>query len=142
MAKGPSRKYWLLGGFLVLVGLLGLALWLVSGPSQELRDAENQAGALYDQGRYEEALPFAMKAVRLGEQEFGANHQYYGTLINDLALLYYFQSRYAEAEPLYERAVAIDEEALGPDHPRLATTLDNLALLYTKQSRFAEAEPL
>ena len=42
----------------LLVGLLGLSLWLAPGlsfgQSRELREAYDQARALYGQGRYEE----------------------------------------------------------------------------------------
>ena len=130
----------------LLVGLLGLGLWLspgtTYGQSQELVEAANQYVALYRQGRYEEALPFAQKAVRLGEQEFGANDPTFATLINNLAELCRNRGSYAEAEPLYQRAQAILEAALGPEHPRVARGLTNLAVLFCDQGRYAEAEPL
>ena len=49
-------------------------------------------------GRYEEALPFAEEALRLGEEEFGPNDPPTATLLNNLAALYDAQARYAEAE--------------------------------------------
>ena len=130
----------------LIVGLFGLGLWLAPGfaygQSRELLGAFNQARTLYGQGRYEEALPFYKKAVRLGKQEFGPNHPTLATLLNNLAVLYQAQSRYAEAEPLYKRALAIQEKALGPDHPDVANSLNNLAALYQEQGRYADAEPL
>ena len=69
-----------IGARLLLVGLLGLGLWLAPaasyGQSRELRGAFDQTRALSSQGRYDEALPFAKETVRLGEEEFGPVRQY------------------------------------------------------------------
>ncbi len=132
------KKTWL------LVGLLCLALWpgATYGQSSELRDTFNRYSELHAQGRYEEALPFAEKAVKLGEYEFGFDHPNTANLLNNLARIYYNQGRYVEAEPLYQRALTIREKALGPGHPHVATSLNNLAELYRAQGRYAEAEPL
>ncbi len=45
----------------LLVGLLCLALWpgVTHGQSSEFNDALNRYSELYEQGRYQEALPFA-----------------------------------------------------------------------------------
>ena len=51
-------------------------LWLALGSapvhsqSDALMDAYNRSSELYAQGNYEEALPFAKKALKLGEDEF------------------------------------------------------------------------
>ena len=86
------------------MGLVCGAVWLAPslayGQSQELVDAYNQGSTLYGQGRYEAALPFHRKAVRLGEEELGPNHPTFATLLNSLGLVYGGQGRYAEAEPL------------------------------------------
>ena len=119
--------------------LVGVWLWLTPGAtygqSRELVDAYNRTGALYGQGRYEEALPLAKKAVRLGEQEFEANHPTFAIVLNNLALLYGARGRYSEAEPRYERALAIKEKSLGSEHPNVAVGLNNLASLYDWEAR-------
>ncbi len=129
---------------LLFVGLVWLTLWLspglAHGQSRELIDAANRSTTLNGQGRYQEAIPFAKKAATLGEQEFGASHPLFATLLNNLAGLYQSLGRHVEAEPLYERALAIRERALGPEHPELATVLNDLAELYRAQSRYAKSE--
>lgn len=54
------------------------ALWLwpaiTYAQSYELKSAYNRFGELYAQGRYQDALPFAKKALSLSELEFGPNH--------------------------------------------------------------------
>ncbi len=128
----------------LLIGLLCLALWpgTTHGQSSEFIDSYNRFTQFYNQGRYQEALRFAEKALRLGEYEFGPDHPITGLLFNNLAALYQAQGRYAEAEPLYQRSLAIREKALGLEHPHVATNLNNLALLYQAQGHYAEAEPL
>ena len=81
----------------LLVGLLYVVLWPAAahGQSAELIDADKRYKDLYAQGRYEEALPFAEKAVRLGKQEFGPDHPTTATLLNNLAELYRAQGKYA-----------------------------------------------
>jgi tetratricopeptide (TPR) repeat protein len=110
--------------------------------SPALDEAQNRYTTLYQQGRYSEAISYAAKALRLGEEEFGPGHPTTATFLNDLALLYQVQGNYAEAAPLYRRSLAIWEKALGPDHPDVALSLNNLAGLYQTQGNYAEAAPL
>ena len=128
----------------LLVGLVGLLVWRGAAYSQspEIKDAFRRFGEFYGQGRYQEALPFAKKALELGKREFGVQHPTTGALHITLAQLYFAQGRYGEAEPLYQRAVAIVEKALGREHSIVATSLNGLALLYHAQGRYAESESL
>ncbi len=79
-----------------------VALWpgLALAQSRALIEADKQVKALYGQGRYAEAEPFARRALELVEREFGASHPTTATMLNNLAVLYDTQGRYAEAEPL------------------------------------------
>ncbi len=65
------------------------ALWpgLALSHSAALMEAFNQYKALYAQGRYTEAEPFARKALELGEKEFGSVHPHIGSFLTYLALL-------------------------------------------------------
>ena len=124
--------------------LMALVLWSASvhAQSDALDEAFEQGAALYEAGRYEEAVPFWRKALELGERVFGADHPTTAIFINNLALLYHAQGRYEAAGPFYKRALAVSETALGPDHPLVATSLNNLAGLYDNQGRYEAAEPL
>ena len=53
--------------------------------------------ALYDQGKYEKAIPLA-------ERTLGPDYPSVGMGFNNLAELYRIQGRYTDAKPLYERA--------------------------------------
>ena len=108
----------------------------------ELRDTYDRAGELNGQGRYQEALPFAKKAVRLSEKEFGPDHPYSGILLSYMALLYHKLGRPTEAEPHYKRAFAILEASLGPENPDFAITLENYAELLRATDRSDESKKL
>ena len=115
---------------------------MTSGESSELTEAYNSYNALYQQGRYSEAVPYAKEALRLGTEEFGPNDPTTAALLDKLAGLYEAQGRYAEAEPLYQRSLAIYEKALGPEHPDVAESLENYAALLRQTARADEAESM
>ena len=73
----------------LLIGLLCLALWpgTTHGQSSEFIDTYDRFAQFYAQGRYQEALRFAKKALRLGEYEIGPDHPITGLLLNNLAEL-------------------------------------------------------
>ncbi len=129
--------------FIVSV-LAVLWLWPAAayGQSPALMDAYKRSTELYTQGRYQQALPFAEKVLKLAEHEFGSDHPATATTLNNLAQLYLAQGKYAEAEPLYERSLAIREKALGPEHPHVVQSLKNYAAMLRKTGRGEEAEKL
>ncbi len=130
-----SARRWVLS---VLVALL---LWpaAVNGQSPGLMDAVDRFGDLFNQGRYEEALPFAEEAIRLAEDEFGFDHPAIAAYLRNLAALYANQAKYVEAEALYQRVLAILEKAFGPEHREVVKSRDYLALVYRAQGKQAEA---
>ncbi|MBC8110263.1 MAG: tetratricopeptide repeat protein, partial [Verrucomicrobia bacterium] len=101
-----------------------------------------QGMALYQAGKYAEAIQIFEKAKVQAEREFGKEHADYATSLNNLAGLYDNQGNYAKAEPLYLEASEVYKKALGKEHPDYATSLNNLALLYKSQGYYAKAEPL
>lgn len=126
---------------LMIIPLVGTTV-PARAQSDEMRAANRQYRALYAQGKYAEALPFARRVAELGKKEFGPDHQKYAFLLNNLATLYKLLGRYGEAESLFVRSLAIKESSLGPEDPSIATALNNLASLYESQGRHGEAEPL
>ncbi|MCK5273542.1 MAG: tetratricopeptide repeat protein, partial [Alphaproteobacteria bacterium] len=132
----PNKAKWLLAGLMWLIVWPGVS----HAQSPDLMDAFNRYSELYDQGHYREAIPYAEKALKLGEQEFGPDHPATASMLNNVAELHGIQGRYAKAEPLYKRALAIREKALRPEHSDVASSLDNLGTLYMLQGRFNEAE--
>jgi CHAT domain-containing protein/DNA-binding XRE family transcriptional regulator len=133
-------------GMGILTPILAETVAQVSTQNQEaLAEAvrlNQQAVELYQQGKYNEAISLAEKALAIIKQQLGENHPYTALSLNNLAELYFSQGRYAEAEPLYLQALAIYKQQLGENHPYTAQSLNNLAELYRNQGRYADAEPL
>ncbi len=129
--------------FIVSV-LAVLWLWPAAayGQSPALMDVYKRFTELYTQGRYQQALPFAEKVLKLAEHEFGSDHPTTAKAFNNLAALYNAQGKYVDAEPLYKRALAIWEKALGPEHLNVATGLENYAALLRATGRGEEAAKL
>ena len=125
--------------FLILFCLPGVSM---SQSLDETKRLNQQFGQLYNQGRYQEAIPIAKRALAIHEKAFGPEHPAVAQSLNNLALLYSSLSDYAKAEPLYKRALAINEKTLGPEHPAAAQSLNNLAVLYTSIGDYAKAESL
>ncbi len=109
---------------------------------QAVEQLDAQIAELYRQGRYEESIPLAQRALEIAENALGTEHPRTAVALNNLALLYCETGAYAKAEPLYQRALAINEKAPGPDHSQTAISLNNLALLYHATGAYTKAEPL
>ncbi len=94
---------------LILSLLAVLWLWPITANDQspELMDAYKRAGVLYALGRYQEALPFAEIAMRLGEREFGPDHPDVAQGLENYAALLRKTGRSAEATRMKARAKAI-----------------------------------
>jgi tetratricopeptide (TPR) repeat protein len=127
--------------------LLALSLWILACPATQSDDDElnllnQQVQTLFKQGKYQEAIPHAQKAVELSERVHGPEHPNTAQCLNNLAVLYRVMGEYAKAEPLYQEALRIRQKVLGPENPNTATSLNNLAVLYDAMGEYAKAEPL
>jgi tetratricopeptide (TPR) repeat protein len=76
-------------------------------PIAEARALNQQAGALYQQGRYTEAEPLYKRALAIWEKALGPDHPELAQSLNNLSVVYQDQGRYAEADTLLKRALAI-----------------------------------
>ncbi|WP_287705483.1 CHAT domain-containing protein [Microcystis sp. M42BS1] len=136
----------------VITGMMGLSGVMLNptvgqvisqvSPQDKLAEAERlnqQVIQLYQQGKYNEAIPLAQQALAIWKQQLGDNHPLIATSLNNLAALYYSQGRYSEAEPLYKQALAIHKQQLGDNHPLTAASLNNLAALYQSQDDIPQA---
>ncbi|EDX78103.1 Tetratricopeptide repeat family [Coleofasciculus chthonoplastes PCC 7420] len=118
---------------------------LIANSTDDLAEAnrlKQQVEQLYNQGKYNEAIPLAERMLRLYQSVYGEDHLDITYSLNYLGILYRNQGRYTEAEPLYRQALEMKKRLLGEEHPHVATSLNNLAYLYESQGRYTEAEPL
>lgn len=97
---------------------------------------------LFDEKKYEEAIPIAHRVIALREQALGPDHPSVARALCDLGSLYQDHGRYDRAEPLHKRSLAIWERSFGPNHPDVAEALNELGRMYDDQGRYAEGVPL
>ena len=130
-----------------LVLLLGLGFFLGWGPrsfagNDELGVLDQQALKLFQQGKYQQAIPIVEKALAIVEKEKGPEDPDTAKTLNRLALLHGLTDDYAKAEPLFQRALQIREKVLGLENPDTATSLNELAGVYDHLGDYTKAEPL
>jgi tetratricopeptide (TPR) repeat protein len=130
---------------LVLILALGISLGVCSRSFARNNDPDllnQQFLKLYQQGKYQDAIPIAEKLLAIRKKQLGLENRWTADSLNNLAVLYVDMGAYAKAEPLYQQAFKIYKELLGPDHPDTAATTDNLAGLYKHMGDYVKAEPL
>jgi tetratricopeptide (TPR) repeat protein/CHAT domain-containing protein len=101
-----------------------------------------EAGRLYRQGRYEQALAAATRVCDLMRTQVGESQPEFAFSLSNLALLYHALGNYATAEPLLRQAMEIVRMTLGEWHPSYAAALGNLAGLFKALGDYARARPL
>lgn len=108
-----------------------LLLWPVGlyAQSKALKEADNQAIALFKAGKYEQAIPFWRKSLELSEKEFGPSSPTTAAVLDALAQTYHRQGLYTEAAPLYQRSLDMFKKAYGPDNRHVATVREHFAAL-------------
>ncbi|TSC29338.1 CHAT domain-containing tetratricopeptide repeat protein [Corallococcus sp. Z5C101001] len=107
---------WILGWMVVLA--LGCAARMPAGVEGQLLEAQrtyDAALALYDAGRYAEAVAPGERSLALREAVFGGAHREVATCLNLLGEAYRLQGDFARAGVVHERALAIREAAVSDD---------------------------
>jgi tetratricopeptide (TPR) repeat protein len=130
----------------VVALLLGLGFLLFessrsSAQDEDPRLLDQQILKLYQEGKYQEAIPIAEKQLAIREKELGLEHPDTASSFNSLAKLYFQVGDYAKAEPLFQQVLEIWKKVLGPENSITATALGNLALVYDQIGDYAKAEP-
>ena len=74
-------------------------LKFVSPLTSEADELTNKAIALYQAGKYAEAIPLAQQVLAMREKVLGPDHPDVATVLNSFGILYDKEGRYAEAEP-------------------------------------------
>lgn len=95
---------------------------------------------LAERGNLREAQDLLERALILGEQQYGLDHQLLIPRLDKLARVLHRQGQYKSSEPIWHRLLALVEHHLGPVHPQMARTLNGLAALYESQGKYAQAE--
>jgi tetratricopeptide (TPR) repeat protein len=137
--KQQQGPWWIVFGLIVF--LAGTSIGSAQ-PASDLESLNQQVLTLLRRGRFNDALPLALQALKLSEDVFGPEDATTATCLNDLGGVYENLGEYEKAEQVSERALKIREKVLGPEHPFTARNLNNLANIWVKMGNYAKAEPL
>lgn len=140
---------WIAAGSAAVVPAFGadpapsVAVPLAASPSSTDPTAQlTEAVRLFNEGRYEEATPFAQRALTLAEGILAPDDPRLADCATTLAVIHRAAGRLDEAEALFERSLAIREKALGPEAAPTAVSLNNLGALYLARGDGRRAKPL
>ncbi len=136
--RARASVYLVVAGVLLLYAAAGCSMLQLD----EAASLDRQALASDREGRTEDAVALAKRAVEIREKAQPPDPAAVAKALDTLARIYRGQQRHTEAEPLYQRALEIREKTLPADHPDIAASLDNLAHLYWEMGRAGQAERL
>jgi tetratricopeptide (TPR) repeat protein len=111
-------------------------MYAAAGVGVSVADGETVGRALYETGRYAEALPWFERAVGANEQGDVHGRVDHASLGSSLHLVGYClseQGKYAEALPWFERAVGANEQ--GDVHGRVDHASLGLSVAAVSQAR-------
>lgn len=115
----------------------------MSAPKAELAEASllsASAVSLFREGKYDEALTAAKRALELREKALEKDDEQVVLAVINLAEIRFARGDTLEAQSLFERALKAYERALGPENVKLSRVLDRLALTYYGSGSPAETE--
>ncbi|HET9711090.1 MAG TPA: TonB family protein [Pyrinomonadaceae bacterium] len=135
----------------ILILLLSASLFLSTftfyqeQESPELKEAielTNSLVKLFNEGKYDEALPLAKRALQIREKLLPRTDARVTNALVNLAEVYLAKKDYNSAKQTFERALPLQEERFGPTHEKLGPTLDRLAVLYHFLGNMSKAEDM
>jgi tetratricopeptide (TPR) repeat protein len=117
-----------------------LALEICPPSSVDAANCYSNLGKLYDdQGQYDRAKPYYLKALDLYEQTVGKSSPETVRCLTHLGLLDYNRGYHVQAERYCQEALAIAQEVLPPRHEYLADVLNYLGWLYFNYAKYSES---
>jgi TonB family protein len=96
--------------------------------------------SLFNEGKYDKALPLAKRTLELRETALGPDHELVQSALFNLAEIYSALKKYGEAQKLIERLLKTHEKKVGQEDIGAATYLDKLAFLSYVQLDFKKSE--
>ena len=98
--------------------------------------------ALYRKQSYNEAIPYAQKALKLATTSKGKHHPLTLTSMNNLAKLYQLTGQLDQAEKLFNKSFKLRKKVLGETHKETLISHNNLIQLYMAKKQFDLASEL
>jgi TonB family protein len=107
---------------------------------QEASTLNESAVKLFNQKKYDEAIPLAKRALAIRDKLLPRNDAQIASSLNNLGELYLAMKDYKAAREVFDRLLKIQEEIFGADDVNLTFTLDRLAVLHYAAGNWSETE--
>ncbi|HEU4931905.1 MAG TPA: TonB family protein [Pyrinomonadaceae bacterium] len=111
--------------------------------SPELKEASDLSLSvvkLFKEGKFDEAIPLAKRALEIRERLLPTGDPMVLTALGNLGNLYNAKGDYRAAKKSFDRLLALQEQQFGPTDVKLASTLDLLAVLHYRERNVSKAE--
>lgn len=102
----------------------------------------NLAGALYHQGKLQQAEKYYREVLAMRSQTLGEDHAETLSSMNNLAGVLWSRGELSAAESLLRKILEIRRRILPEEYTAIATVMNNLASVLWSQARLTEAESL
>jgi tetratricopeptide (TPR) repeat protein len=115
-------------------------------PPQSTQQDEEQVklsadvSRLYNEGKYDEALPLAKRLLLMREKAAGKDSLIVANALNTIGSLYLKKEKYYDAASYFERSLKITETVQGGDTLGVASILDRLALTSYVKGDYSKTE--
>ena len=113
-----------------------LNISIANTQSIELRESLKNTKAFYKEGKLKEAINETFKAIKLSKIDFGQEHYYTATLIENLGIIQYESLMYKDAEISFQEVLFIRKKILKEDHTDIAESLNFIALSNRKLQQY------
>ncbi len=129
-----------ISGQTAAVGLTGPEVSATQqNPLAEADALDRRAQELQQQGRYDDALPLAERALRLREENLDPDNLVIAISLERLATLVRIKGDFDRAESLLQRVLKIREKFLGPNDFQVAVALNAIAVLQEAKGEYGRA---
>jgi len=108
--------------------------------STEADNLNAQVAKLYEEGKYNQAIPLAKRALELSENQLGHNSLPTAVSLSRLATLYFALKEYDSSELNYRESLAVYERMNQGNNLNVAKITDRLAFLSYQKQDSVQAE--
>ena len=124
---------------IILLLFIFLNINIVFSQSTELRESLKNTKTFYKEGKLNEAVSAALIAIEFSKKDFGKEHYYTATLIENLGIIQYELLLYEDAKKSFMEVLNIRKITLNQDHIDIAESLNYIALTNRKLLQYNEA---
>lgn len=106
----------------------------------EASQLSNRVVKLYSEGKFDEALPLAERALKIRAGALPQDYPLVASALINLAEIRLAKKDYEKAEPLFQKVLKMYEKLFGVDDNRNSRILDRLGIVFAGEGKYDKAE--